>query len=329
MRRRDSSPDPLAWAAPGAVVAYVDDRRPDVVERRTVERVTGSLVVTTDGERWRRRALQASGPWAGALTVLSGTRSKHLAPPDHPALPQPAAPTGPGAAPAAASAAASSAPAAASSVAADAPAPRTRHVVWRGEDDPERLDTATVRLTDGSLTAVGTSRTSSYALAWTLTTGAGWVTRRLEVSARGLATDGGPWSRDLVLERSEDGRWRCDARASGPLDAPPPGFTDPSPLDGALDCDLGLCPVTNTMPLLRLGALDGSVPDTPLTMAWVEVPSLRVVPAPQVYASGSRPGTVRYTSPRRGFEAEITVDADGLVVDYPGLARRAPAPGGQ
>ncbi|PJI94039.1 hypothetical protein [Luteimicrobium subarcticum] len=84
MTSRRTADDPLAWAAPGSPVAYVDDAHPGVVEPRTVARTTGSSIVTSDGERWRRRALQSSGPWAGALVVLSGTRAKRLAPWDHP-----------------------------------------------------------------------------------------------------------------------------------------------------------------------------------------------------------------------------------------------------
>ncbi|GMA24762.1 hypothetical protein GCM10025864_25210 [Luteimicrobium album] len=76
--------DALSWAQAGARVAYVDDAQPDVVEERTITRVTRSLVVTDDGARWRRQALQRSGPWSGALRVLSGIRGKSLAPLDHP-----------------------------------------------------------------------------------------------------------------------------------------------------------------------------------------------------------------------------------------------------
>jgi hypothetical protein len=55
------------------------------------------------------------------------------------------------------------------------------------------------------------------------------------------------------------------------------------------------------MPIRRLGLVDGVVPPTELVMAWIDVPSLQVVRSEQVYAP---------------------VDDDGLVVDYPELARR-------
>jgi hypothetical protein len=61
-------------------------------------------------------------------------------------------------------------------------------------------------------------------------------------------------------------------------------------------------------------------------MAWVDVPSLAVSASRQLYASADeslRLGhEVDYSSEDRTFTARLSVDADGLVVDYPGLARR-------
>jgi hypothetical protein len=54
-------------------------------------------------------------------------------------------------------------------------------------------------------------------------------------------------------------------------------------------------------------------------MAWVEVPSLRVLPSRQMYR-GLGSGKVEFHSGDGGFSAELTVDHDGIVVDYPGLA---------
>jgi hypothetical protein len=204
----------------------------------------------------------------------------------------------------------------------------TRHVAWTGwDDDPERLEAATVAVRDDRLAALGTSRATSYATAWALRTGPGWVTEHLDVSVRGLG-----WSRHLDLVRTPDGAWRADVRESGtpPSGLAAPGIADPASLDGALDCDVALCPVTNTMPILRLGLLGDCAPsgETRLVMAWVDLPSLAVLRSDQVYAArepldpATGQGVVTYTSATRDFTADLTVDADGLVVDYPHLARR-------
>lgn len=196
---------------------------------------------------------------------------------------------------------------------------------WQGEDDPARLDTATINLQTDHLTAHGTSRTDSYAVSWALTTAEGWVTRRLTATVHG---DG--WSRHLQLERTDDGVWSSEVQTAGACDFPAPGIEDPAALAGALDCDLGLCPVTNSMPILRLNLLstdNAPADETELTMAWVDVPSLRVVAGKQVYSqvrppTDGRDAVVLYSSANRGFTAELTVDRDGVVVDYPGLAKR-------
>lgn len=189
-------------------------------------------------------------------------------------------------------------------------------VTWRGWDDPGRIDHAVLRLGTDGMSGHGTSVSADHALSWSLDATAGWVTRTLAVTVHG---DG--WMRSLLLARADDGTWTGDTTTRGDADLPSPGLVDREALRGALDCDLGLCPATNTMPIRRLGLLDADVPDTSLVMAWVEVPSLRVIRSDQVYGSAG-PGRVRYRSYSRDFHAELTVDEHGVVLDYPGLARR-------
>ncbi|GAA1911062.1 hypothetical protein GCM10009688_15030 [Arthrobacter gandavensis] len=145
-----------------------------------------------------------------------------------------------------------------------------------------------------------------------------------------MKVTGDGWSRSLELVRSLDGRWDSHVSTSGTVDLPAPGIEDPRALDNAQDCDLGLCPLTNTMPILRLDLLNNAAPpdETRLTMAWVEMPSLRVLASEQVYSQVSPYRSERgnaivlFSSDSGGFTAEITVDSDGVVLEYPGLARR-------
>ena len=204
---------------------------------------------------------------------------------------------------------------------------QARTLRWQGLDDPERMDTAVVSFRDRELAAAGTSITPEYTASWTLSTSPGWVTRHLSVSVTGNG-----WARTLLLERSTEGRWTAETTVSGATDLPAPGIADPRSLDEAQDCDLGLCPLTNTTPILRLDLLNESAPpdETQLTMARVEMPSLRVLPSRHVY-SQVRPFTpdagravVLLSSDGGGFTAELDVDGDGTVIEYPGLARRLP-----
>ncbi|UNK46646.1 putative glycolipid-binding domain-containing protein [Arthrobacter sulfonylureivorans] len=197
----------------------------------------------------------------------------------------------------------------------------SRTVTWLGTDDPQRADTATINLEPERLSAHGASRTADYAASWSLTTTGNWFTENLTVSVHGQG-----WSRYLVLDRATDGSWRAATKVSGDSDLPEPGIEDPASLTGAVDCDLGLCPATNTMPILRLGLVHDAEAAAELTVAWVEMPSLRVLGRQQIY-SGSRAyddgtGTAAVTYSSGDFSAEIVVDSDGIVIDYPGLATR-------
>lgn len=66
-------------------------------------------------------------------------------------------------------------------------------------------------------------------------------------------------------------------------------------------------------------------------MAWVSVPDLGVHASRQrnVGLESESDGThfVRYESRDGIFTADLTFDADGLVIDYPALARRLPLGG--
>lgn len=196
---------------------------------------------------------------------------------------------------------------------------------WRGIDDQSRMDSAAVSFHEGELAASGTSVCDTYRLRWSLQTDAGWVTRRMVVDVEG---DG--FSRSLELVRSAFGRWSALTRVSGNADLPEPGIRDAAALDNAQDVDLGLCPLTNTMPIRRLDLLGASAPadDTKLVMAWIDVPSLQVVPSEQVYTQ-VKPwneerghALVLFSATTSGFTTELQVDAQGVVLDYPGLAVR-------
>jgi hypothetical protein len=194
-----------------------------------------------------------------------------------------------------------------------------RVLAWTGSDG-DRVEAAQVLLGAGTLRARGTSTAADYTTDWTLECEPDWETRRLSVRARG---DG--WVRSLDVTRGDAG-WRARRRKN---DAPPEDVDlGPLGLDEALDCDLALCPVTNTMPTLRhdlVGAarsgLDLSVD---LVMAWIDVPALTVHRSRQRYTAlgPAGEGGARIGFASEGFTATITVDADGLVVDYPGVGTR-------
>jgi uncharacterized protein len=94
-------------------------------------------------------------------------------------------------------------------------------------------------------------------------------------------------------------------------------------LDGCLDVDLEASACTNAFPVRRLALGTGERAAAPA--AWVRSPDLGVERLEQTYerlADQDGRMRVRYTAPDLGFAATLAVDAEGLVLDYPGIAAR-------
>lgn len=187
---------------------------------------------------------------------------------------------------------------------------------------PAGAEYVSVDIGDGWLAASGVAISAEplpYHLEYTLTCVDGYVTRDLSVRVSGAG-----WNRGLHLTRKPDGTWHAASRSDGDVDLPPV-TADAASLDGALDCDLGLSPLTNTMPVLRHGLLVGGGP-AGLVMAFVSVPDLSVFPDSQRYtyvrAAADPPGGAVINYASGSFTADITFDADGLVVDYPHIGTR-------
>ena len=130
--------------------------------------------------------------------------------------------------------------------------------------------------------------------------GAG-LTRRVAVTASNGEVSGG---RSLVLEANGRGEWRDNGEVI--LEA-----------DNCLDVDLGFSPVTNSLPMWRLGMRVGEQRN--IRVAWVLFPSLEVVLGEQSYERAEE-RLWRYRS--KGFAADLDVGDDGLVEDYRGYWRQ-------
>lgn len=170
-------------------------------------------------------------------------------------------------------------------------------------------DAAWVRVDDRRLRAEGRAvalRPRPYWVDHELETDDGFVHRALRMTSR---WEGGGASLDLA--RLDDGTWTVNGH-------PRPDLAD------ALDCDIAACPLTNAMPILRHG-LHRRPGDVTFVMAFVEVPGLSVVAVEQRYvhlrSTEDGGAVVGYRS--GSFASDLTIDADGFVVDYPQLGRRA------
>jgi hypothetical protein len=95
-------------------------------------------------------------------------------------------------------------------------------------------------------------------------------------------------------------------------------------LEGCIDVDISTTPFTNTLPIRRLGLGPGEREE--IRVAYANIPDMTVRPENQRYtclehhAGGGR---YKYQSLNgSGFTADLPVDDDGLVLNYPGLFRR-------
>ena len=132
-----------------------------------------------------------------------------------------------------------------------------------------------------------------------------WIAREVFLYVVGLA---GTRRRPLISDGT--GHW---FRGSHRLAA----------LDGCLDVDINVTPFTNTLPIRRLALKPGESAE--INVVYITVPELFFQPARQRYTClelTAEGGRYRYESLTTSFTREITVDADGLVIDYPGIWQR-------
>jgi hypothetical protein len=102
----------------------------------------------------------------------------------------------------------------------------------------------------------------------------------------------------LELRTDEGGRW-LENGAAAPT------------LDGCIDVDLGFTPMTNSLPIWRLGLVPGETRE--IRAAWVRFPEFTVEMLRQTY---ERTSASTYVYRSDGFEARLVVDANGIVEEY-------------
>lgn len=118
----------------------------------------------------------------------------------------------------------------------------------------------------------------------------------------------------MHVEADGEGKWR-DVLKDKPLPH----------LDGCIDVDIGITPATNTLPIKRLKLQAEESQD--ITVAYV--PLLDQIDgeflpqrAEQRYTCLTPNRRYRYEGLFRAFTAELEIDEDGLVLDYPETFQR-------
>ncbi len=155
---------------------------------------------------------------------------------------------------------------------------------------------------NGRIVAAETDTNPAFAAYYDLVTDETGATRRL-----GMTVTLAERERQLVVARDDENMWMItnhqgDSRAA---------------YDGALDVDVVFSPFFNTLPIRRVGLYEH--PDSiTVPTVYVNLPEMSVASAEISYSSVGE--GIKVHSPVS--DTTLTVDADGFIVDYPGLAER-------
>ncbi|HUB38519.1 MAG TPA: putative glycolipid-binding domain-containing protein [Streptosporangiaceae bacterium] len=142
-------------------------------------------------------------------------------------------------------------------------------------------------------------------VSYQLSCDASWRVTGLTISAGSSAG-----RRTLTLSAGHHGHWLADGQRRPDL-------------DGCIDVDISLTPLTNTLPIRRLTWAPESTHD--LDVVYVSAPDFTVRRVSQRYTllgAGAKDGAAVYRYESGSFKADLTVDGDGFVSDYPDCWRR-------
>jgi uncharacterized protein len=145
----------------------------------------------------------------------------------------------------------------------------------------------------------------SYRIEYRIESDSQWRVQKLEIIQVGEDTA------KLSLYSDGSGNWTDDHGESV------------AKLADCLDVDIYESPFTNTLAIRRL-ALKPHQVET-IRAAFVSLPGLKVTAVPQRYTllvQDQNDSLYHYEGLDTGFNTNLPVDSDGLVIDYPELARR-------
>jgi len=182
---------------------------------------------------------------------------------------------------------------------------------WRHIEAREGFETAFCAARGSGWRLEGWSAAVEDGVAWTvgyaIDVDERWCTVAARITGRSAA---GARAVEIAADGTGSGRWRVD------------GVRVPA-LDGCLDVDLEASACTNTLPVHRLALAPGAGAAAPAV--YVRAADLAVERLDQHYRRAADDAATHrydYESPAFGVAGELVYDAAGLVLDYPGLARR-------
>jgi hypothetical protein len=185
-------------------------------------------------------------------------------------------------------------------------------LTWRAHDAP-RMESVRVQLSGnrikayGRIVAAGTSSHPAFSASYDLVTDDRGATKRLSLTVTLAERE-----RQLSIARDEENMWLVQDHQNQ---------TKREAYDGALDVDVIFSPFFNALPIRRTG-LYRSADSISLPVVYVRLPELSVEQVNISYSSAGSDGSGRIKLVSPVADTTITVDDEGFILDYPGLAER-------
>ncbi|MFT4042862.1 MAG: putative glycolipid-binding domain-containing protein [Gordonia sp. (in: high G+C Gram-positive bacteria)] len=181
-------------------------------------------------------------------------------------------------------------------------------VTWRGVGT-DRLEQVRLHVTGARVKAYGriiaaeTAEHEAFSASYELVTNDAGITKRLSIHL--LRASG---ESQYGISRDEEDHWLVQAA----------GETIRSDFNGAQDVDLALSPLFNALPIRRHSLVGSAGQEIDVPVVYVYLPGAVVEPASLHYTG--LPDGVAVVSPVA--DARLTVDDNGFVINYDGLAER-------
>ncbi|MCX2932018.1 putative glycolipid-binding domain-containing protein [Mycobacterium sp. CVI_P3] len=184
-------------------------------------------------------------------------------------------------------------------------------LTWRAHD-ASQMESTRVQLSGnrikayGRIVAAASATHPSFSASYDLVTDESGATKRLSLSVTLAERD-----RQLSIARDEENMWLVTDHQGQSRGS----------YEGALDVDVVFSPFFNALPIRRTG-LYRRAESVTLPVVYVSLPDLTVKQASISYSSAGVDSAdgIKLHSPVA--DTTITVDSDGFIVDYPGLAKR-------
>lgn len=155
-----------------------------------------------------------------------------------------------------------------------------------------------------SSTIIGKYEGKMYLVKYTIRTNQNWETISLDIRYRHSNR-----KEHFLLESDGKGNWMLNGKEA-------------SEFKGCIDVDIAVTPFTNTLPINRLRLKEGEARE--IEVIYFNVLEQQIQALQQKYVRLSDK-TYHYENIPNDFEADITIDEYGLVVDYPALFERTAA----